>query len=295
MDVLKSFDYSRPRTVKEATEALARLGTRAKVIAGGTDLLVQMRAWEVGPDCLIDLKGVKALGLVGRGKRGVLHIGATVDLRTIETDDAIRAHFRPLGEAAAKIGSIQVRNLGTIGGNICNAAPSADTAPALLVLNARARIVGAGGRRSVPLVDFFAGPGKTVLGRDEILAGLDLPSVPPRSGADYQRVSTRKAMDLAVVGVAALVTLEPGDSVCREARIALGAVAPTPMRVPEAEELLKGQALLPNVLREAARVAAAAARPISDARGSAEYRREMVEVLTRRTLTAALKQAKEVS
>lgn len=274
---------------------LADPGARAKAIAGGTDLLVQMRAGDIQPDCLVDLKDIPALAGLSRGSDGSLKIGAAVDLRTIETDEAIRRDFPPLAEAAAVVGSVQIRNLGTIGGNICNAAPSAETAPALLVLNARAHIAGSGRSRTLPLTDFFVGPGKTILAHDEILASLELPPVPPRSGASYLRISTRKAMDIAVVGVAALLVLEAGDSVCREARIALGAVASTPIRVPQAEELLKGHVLSPSLLRQAAAAAASSARPISDVRGSAEYRRQMVEVLTRRALTAALKQAKKES
>jgi len=290
--VLKSFDYFRPSTVKEATEILADLGRRAKVMAGGTDLLVNMRAGELRPDYLVDLQGIGALGQLKHDTDG-LKIGAAVTLRAMETDEAVRKQFGVLAHAAAVVGSVQIRNLGTIGGNICNASPSADMAPPLLVLNARARIAGAGGRRSLPLADFFVGPGRTALEEDEILIGLDVPAMPPRSGASYLRVSTRRAMDLAVVGVAALVVLEEGDSVCREARIALGSVAPTPIRAREAEKLLKGKTLGRGAIAEAAAAAVKAARPISDVRGTAEYRREMVEVLTRRALAAALKQAAE--
>lgn len=293
MGSLRNFQYLRARTVREAVRLLGHPGARAKAIAGGTDLLVQMRAGDVQPDCLLDLKGIRALACLSRGKDLSLKIGAAVDLRTIETDEAIRRDFSPLAEAAALVGSVQIRNLGTVGGNVCNAAPSAETAPALLVLDARAHVAGSGRSRTLPLANFFVAPGKTVLAHDEILTAIELPPVPPRSGASYLRISTRKAMDIAVVAVAALLVLEPGDSVCREARIALGAVAPKPIRVPQGEELLKGQVLSPSLLDQAAAAAASTARPISDVRGSAEYRRQMVEVLTRRALTVAFKQAKK--
>src|SRR6185437_11106995 len=196
-----------------------------------------------------------------------------------------------VADGAGLIGSIQIRNLATVGGNLCNAAPSADVSPPLIAAGARAEIIGPDGTRSVPMDEFFLGPRRTVLGPTELLLGVWVPEPAARSGGHYLRHTPRKEMDIAVVGVGSTITLD-GER-CADARIALGAVAPTPVRARGAEEALRGQVVSPDLIEEAARLAAEDARPISDVRGSAEFRRHLVAVLTRRTLTAAWNIAKQ--
>jgi carbon-monoxide dehydrogenase medium subunit len=286
---VNNFDYSRPTRLKEAIALLK--GRGAKVIAGGTDLLVQMRQGEVRPSRLVDVSGLPELSQIKTSKGGGLRIGSATLIRTLERDPLIRERFPIISQAAAYIGSVQIRNLATVGGNLCNAAPSADMAPPLLTLGARAIIAGPKGEKTMALEDFFRGPGETVLGKGELLVALELDALPKRSGGCYQRITTRKAMDIAFIGVASVIVLDGKSSKCKEARIALGAVAPTPIRAREAENMLAGCQLDDESIEAAAGQAAEEARPISDLRAGAEYRREMVKVLTRRTLHISLKSA----
>jgi carbon-monoxide dehydrogenase medium subunit len=194
-----------------------------------------------------------------------------------------------VAESAALLGSVQVRNLATVGGNICNAAPSADMAPPLVALEAQAVIAGPKGERRVPLSDFFTGVRKTVVGPDELLVEIFVPAPGPHSGGSYIRHTPRRELDIAVVGVASQVTIANG--VCAKARISLAAVAPTPVRATAAEAALEGKPLTPELIERAADLAGQAAKPISDQRGSADFRRHLVRILTRRTLTTALARA----
>jgi len=286
---LKDFDYSRPTSLQQAIRLLRKPG--AKAVAGGTDLLLQIRQGEIQPSLLVDISELAELHgiLAVDGKR--VRIGAVTPLRDLETSSLLRRRFPALSEAAALIGSVQIRNLGTLGGNLCNAAPSADMAPPLLALDATALIAGPNGHRSVRLDDFFLGPGKTALARGELLLALELKPLPARSGCSYQRITIRKRMDIAFVGVASLVVLDHDGKTCRLASIALGSVAPTPIRAPKAEALLVGKALSRQNLEAAATQACQEAQPISDLRASAEYRREIVKVLVRRTLIEASRRA----
>jgi carbon-monoxide dehydrogenase medium subunit len=218
-----------------------------------------------------------------------LRLGAAVAARQIERDARLSKAFPSLVESAALVGSIQIRNLATVGGNLCNAAPSADMAPPLIALEAEAVIAGPKGRRRVPLASFFEGVRKTVLGPDELLIELVVPAPGPRSGGHYLRHTPRRELDIAVVGVASQITLSNG--VCGKVRISLASVAPTPVRATAAERVLEGQPLTKERIEEAAKLAVEAARPISDQRGSAEFRKHLVRVLTRRTLTTALARA----
>jgi CO/xanthine dehydrogenase FAD-binding subunit len=262
-------------------------------MAGGTDLLVQIKGGKRKPQCVVDLKGIEEMEGI-RLSGGELWIGALTRIREIETSDSILRNASLLACAAAKLGSVQVRYRATIGGNLCNASPSAETAPALLVLDAQAVICGRAGTRIVPLERFFSGPGATVLREDEILTGLKIPLSGARRGAVYYKLSARKAMDLAFVGVA--VRLEVGGEGCiTKARIALGAVAPMPIRALPAEKVLEGAALSPEAAREAAEQAAQCSKPISDHRASAEYRREMVRELCERGVIEAYAQATSVT
>jgi carbon-monoxide dehydrogenase medium subunit len=272
--------------VDECVKALS--GAGVKLVAGGTDLLPQMKNGLLKPATVVDLSGVAALRALEADAKG-LRVGAAVTARTLERDARVRGPYASLADSGALVGSVQVRNLATLGGNICNAAPSADMAPPLLALDAEAVIAGPKGRRRVPMQEFFTGVRKTVLGPDELLVEFAIPAPGPRSGGSYLRHTPRRELDIAVVGVASQVTLSNG--VCSKARIALAAVAPTPVRATAAERALEGQPLTPARIEEAARLAVEAARPISDQRGSVEFRRHLVRVLTQRTLTRALERA----
>ena len=252
--------------------------------------MVQIKEGKIQPQCIIDVKGIHEMdGLAISGDD--FSIGALTSIRTLETSLPVSEKVPLLAQAAAKLGSVQIRHRATIGGNLCNASPSADTAPALLALEAQAEIFGKTGPRVMDLQKFFLGPGTTVLGDGEILTRLKIPLTRKRNGSVYYKLSTRKAMDLAFVGVAVLLELNGSDRISK-ARIALAAVDPTPIRVPFAEKLLEGIRLTPEAARESAERAARSCKPISDLRASAEYRREMVRELCQQGLLAAYRQAK---
>jgi CO/xanthine dehydrogenase FAD-binding subunit len=282
---MKDFDYYSPHSLEEALSLLdSRQG--AKVLAGGTDLMVQMKERRATPSVVIDVKGVPELNRFYLTEKGTLFIGAAVPLAKIVAHPEVRKFSPMLFEACSLVGSWQLRNRATMGGNVCNAAPSADTAPPLITLSAQAIVAGINGSRSVPMAEFFTAPGTTVLTEKEVLVGIEIPPPHGPCGDSYMRHIPRQEMDIAVAGVAALLLFD-GENVCREARIALGAVAPTPMRSLQAESILSGRPLTEGILEEAARRASDEARPISDLRASAPYRREMVRVLTRRTIKMA--------
>ena len=286
---MRRFELILPGSVDECVKALAQGGPESKLLAGGTDLLPQLKNGLLKPARVIDLSGVARLRTIEAGNGKGLRVGAAVTARTLELDRAVRASYLSLAESGALVGSVQVRNLATLGGNICNAAPSADMAPPLLALEAEAVITGPKGERRVPIATFFTGVRRTVLAPDEILVEIVVPNPGPHSGGNYLRHTPRRELDIAVVGVASQITLANG--VCTKARIALAAVAPIPLRATAAEQALEGQAVTPDRIKRAADLAVEAARPISDQRGSAEFRRHLVRVLTRRTLTTALARA----
>jgi len=285
---MKDFEYYAPHSLQEAVVLLDKFRQSARVIAGGTDLIVQMKNGRVAPSVLIDAKKIPELNRLEWKDGEHLFIGAAVPLSKVIAYTPIKQHFGILYQSCSVIGSMQLRNRGTIGGNICNAAPSADSAPPLLCLGAKAVIAKTSGTRKLPLQSFFSGPGETALSNNEILIGIEIPAPPPYSSGYYLRHTPRQDMDIAVAGVAALLIFNSRDNVCREARIALAAVAPTPIRVFQAEELLKGKVFNDKIIVSAAEQAAEAARPISDMRGSAAYRQELVKVLATRTLKMAL-------
>jgi carbon-monoxide dehydrogenase medium subunit len=278
-----------PGSVDECLAVLAKRGPEAKLVAGGTDLLPQLKNGLLHPAWVIDISRLSELSTIALDAGGSLRLGAAVTARQIERHAGLRAAYPALAESAALVGSIQVRNLATVGGNVCNAAPSADMAPPLVALDAEAVIAGPKGRRRVPLVKFFEGVRRTALAPDELLVEFVVAAPGPRSGGSYLRHTPRRELDIAVVGVASQITLTNG--VCAKARIALAAVAPTPVRATAAERALEGQPLTPERIEQAATLAVEAARPISDQRGSAEFRTHLVRVLTKRTLTSALARA----
>jgi aerobic carbon-monoxide dehydrogenase medium subunit len=286
---VRRFELVLPESIDDCLRALAQKGADTKVLAGGTDLLPQLKNGLLKPARVIDLSGISRLRALEPANGRGLRVGAAVTARTLELDATVRGRYRSLAESGALVGSVQVRNLATLGGNLCNAAPSADMAPPLLALDAEAVIVGPKGERRVPIATFFTGVRRTVLAPDELLLELMVPDPGPQSGGHYLRHTPRRELDIAVVGVASQLTLANG--VCTKARIALAAVAPVPLRATAAEQSLEGQAVTAERIARAADLAVDAARPISDQRGSAEFRRHLVRVLTRRTLTTALERA----
>lgn len=261
---------------------LAEHDGRARVLAGGTDLIIQMESGRHQPEAILFLGKLPGLREIRFDPRSGLTVGAMVTMREIELHPVIQARYPVLARGAAEVGSVQIRNLATLGGNMCNASPSADTSPSLLALDAEVRILGPGGERAVPIAEFWTGPGRTVLSAGEIVTAVQLPAPDENTRSFYYKMAVRKAMDLAMVGIA--VTAVPRNGGFDRVRIALGAVAPTALRATEAEALATGQSLSSDVIDRAAQQAIDISRPIGDQRASAEYRREMVGALTRRAL-----------
>jgi len=274
------FEYHAPATLEEAVSLLSRLGREAKLLAGGTDLLVEMKQGLLAPRHVISLRRIGSLRFI-REEAGAVRIGAMATLRDLENSGLVREKLTTLHEASSSVGSVQVKSMGTVGGNVCHASPAADTASALLALNAWARIVGPRGEREVGMVNFFLGPRRTVLAHDEILTELVVPLEGGPAGSSFLKVG-RTSADIAKVNVATLVRLSGG--VVGECRIALGSVAPTPIRAVRAEEFLRGREPSEENADEAARIAAGEAKPITDVRSTVEYRRELCRVLVRRSL-----------
>ncbi len=271
-------EYHKPTTLAEALR-LREATPGARFIAGGTDLWVRMRQGREAPPALVSLRAVRELSALDPGDPA--RIGAGVTLSELAKHERIRGRFPALVEAALAMGSVQIRNVATVGGNLCNASPAADLAPALLSYDARVEIRSASGRREIPLACFFAGPGRTSLAPGELLAAVLIPSPGPGARAAFLRRG-RVRMDLALASVA--VRLEETGGVLKGVRVAVGAVAPTPRRLPEVEALLEGKRPDPALFAEAGRLAAAGVAPITDLRASEGYRRQLVGVLVRRAL-----------
>lgn len=288
---MKRFEYLEARTVRQAIPMLQRYGENARIVAGSTDFLVRWRQGVWNPEHVINIQRVAGLSRITYSSRNGLRIGALVTVRTLEQHPMVRRRYPALAAAAASFAGVQVRNLATVGGNICNASPSGDTIPALLVFDAQCRIAGPDGDRWVALDQFFTGPGRTVLRSDELLAEIRVPPPAANTGSHFIKHSPRGAMDIATVGVASLVSLDGRRGPCSQARIALGAVGPTPVRAYSAEDILRGQDINQELIRSAADSARDGVKPIDDIRGSAAHRKEIVGVLTRRTLEQALSSA----
>lgn len=289
---MRNFDYFAPQSLEEACTLLAKYGEKAKVLAGGTDLLVQMKQGLLEPECIINIKTIPGLNQIQYSQTEGLKLGALVTHNELMADSIIREKFGILAQAASQLGAVQTRMLGTIGGNIAHGTPSADTAPPLLVLGAKIKIVGHKESRTIPIEDFFLGPGQTALQKDEILTEIHLPTLVPETTGVYLKHCQRRALDIAIVGVAALITMAGRDGLCQDIKLALGAVAPTPIRAKRAEDILRGKLITEALLKQTAQVAAEEARPISDLRSSAEYRLEMVKVLVKRAIEQALEMIK---
>jgi len=284
------FDYAEPATVGEAVALLGASPGRAAVIAGGTDLLVQMREHVRAPAQVINIKKILGLEALHFDPAAGLTIGALTTTRAVETSEFVRRHYAGLHASVVHFASIQVRNRATVVGNVCRASPSADTLPPLIADAATLLVQGRSGTRTVAVEDFCTGPGTTVLAPDELVTRITVPAPPPHTGKVYLKHGRRTEMELATVGVAVTLTLD--GAACRDVRIVLAAVAPTPLRAVAAEAALRHRFVDAASIAAAAEAAAAEARPIGDVRGSAEYRREMVGVLTRRALQQAFEAAR---
>jgi carbon-monoxide dehydrogenase medium subunit len=281
------FKYQAPDSLPEVLKYLETSPLTKKILAGGTDLILQMKQGIIRPSLVVDVKQVPELNRLEWKAAEGLCLGAAVSLSQLLAFTELPKQFGILLQACSLIGSRQIKNRGTIGGNICNAAPSADSAPPLLCLGARVVLASNKATRTIALEDFFLGPGKTALAEDELLLAIEVPTPPTPSAGCYLRHTTREEMDIAVAGVASFITLSSENGPLSSARIALGAVAPTPIRAFGAEAILSGKKITPELIDQAAEQAAEEVSPISDMRSSAEYRRELVRVLTRRTLRSA--------
>ena len=278
---MQEFTYERPETVEEAVAAMRSADARA--LAGGTDLVPQMREGRRGVGRVVDLKHVPEMTAIGALPDGGVSIGAAATATAVARHAGIAARYSAVARSAQLIGGVQIQNRASLGGNICNAAPSADGVPALIFHGATAVIAGPSGRRDMPLEEIFTGPGRTRLAEGELLVAIRLPPAPRRSAAAYLRFTPRREMDIAVAGSGVWLRLGE-DGAIAEARVVLASVAPTPVRAPTAERRLMGERPGRAVFEEAGRLAVQDARPISDTRGSADYRRTLVAVLTARAL-----------
>jgi len=285
VDIKSRFEYHRPKSVSEALNFLNKFKGQASFLAGGTDLIVKMRLGKVSPKGLIDIKGITKLHGVKITDKQVI-IGPLTTLAEIANDSGLKKVLPTLPHTALLMASPQVRNRGTIGGNICNASPSADMAPPLLVLEAKIKYASRSGTKTVNLEDFFTGPGATVMGNKGLLTAIVIPIPHKEARVGYQTLALREAMDLSIVSAAAFVRKEQG--IIKETRIALGAVAPIPLRAVAAEKILIGTAGYSEQIKTAAETAAAECSPISDVRASETYRCNMVNVVTRRVLEEVL-------
>jgi carbon-monoxide dehydrogenase medium subunit len=290
--VLPSFDYVRPATLQEVTRLLLKSDGQARLFMGGTDVFVRMRDGFIAPQVLIDVKHLPGMREIKFTRRNGLVIGAAVDMNSLARHPAVVEHYPLLAESLHSVASYQLRTRATMGGNLCNASPAADTAPAALVLEGMMVLRGRRGERCVPISEFFLGPGKTAVKPGEFLLRIEIPPAPKGAVGRYVKLGRNAIGDLSIVGVAVLGYPDPQGGGSRRKsksgygfRIALASVAPTPIRVPEAEALLSTLPLTPEVLESAATAAMETAKPIDDVRASAAYRKAMVKNLTKRAVT----------
>lgn len=289
--ILPEFEYMQASSVEEAISLSSQLGPEAKLMAGGTDVVVLMKEHVIAPKYIIDLKGIKGLDEIKYEEGKGLTIGALAKLRDIQGSSVVAGQFQAVCDAAHFVASNQIRCKGTMVGNICNASPSCDTAPILIALGAEIETERPEGNSRIPVEEMFLGPMKTKLVPGEIVTAIKIPERKKGQGAAYIKHAYRKAMDLAIVGVAASVTVENG--VCTDAKIGLGAVAATPIRSKAAEAVLIGKKLTEEVVAEAANAAMNECSPITDVRASAEYRKDMIRVFTKRALNKAIEDIRD--
>jgi len=289
---LHAIDYVAPKSIQEAVELMASKGDQARAMAGGTDLLVQLRGGRRTSEVVVDIKDISELNQLTYDSQKGLTIGAAVPCYKIYQDDQIAGLYPGLVDSASLIGSIQIQGRASIGGNLCNSAPSADGIPALIALGAVANVAGPNGNREIPVEEFCTGPGQNVLGSGEILVSVSIAAPQDKSGAAYLRFIPRNEMDIAVAGVGASVLLDSSGQNFVSARIALASVAPTPVFSKAAGDSLAGKPVSDDSINEAAEKAMGDAKPITDMRGTIKQRTHLIGVLTRRTLDNAIKRAR---
>ncbi len=285
---LPKFEYFAPTTVAEACTLLSKYGADAKVTAGGTDVIPGMKNRKSAPMYLIGLSKIAQLHEIKFDESKGLTLGALVTMQDIVDSPAIKQNFGALSAAAQKLGTPQVRNIATIGGNICNASPSADTIPSLISLDATLKLTSSGGERVVPITDFFQGPFTSIIKENELLTEISIPSLPPESAGCYKWVTKKTKVDETLVGVAALLVLDTKEGICNDIRLGLCSVAPTPMRAIKSEEILRGKKIDENLIRETAISVSMEVNP----RSRADYRRKMTGVLVEEAISAALSELK---
>jgi len=290
--ILPKFHYHEPTTLKEACQIMSEYKEKAMPLAGGTDLLVNMKKGIVSPANVVSLNRVGELAKIDHSN-GLLKIGACQTAAELAQSNVIKSVFNSLSQGANSLGSPLIRNLATIGGNLVSARPASDLPPPLMAYGAEVSLKNVSGERTVSLEDFFRGPGQTVMEPDEILTEILLRKLPQKSGASYIKLGIRRALEISIVNVASFIALDGQNGTIQKARVVLGAVASTPIRAVSAEKLLIGEEPNDFHFGRAGVAAAKDSKPIDDFRGSARYRRAMVEVLTQRSLSIALKKAKE--
>ena len=283
---LPKFEYVAPVTLIEAVDFLAKHGKTATPLAGGTDLLLNMKRRAVVPEYLVALKNIPDLDTISYKKGQGLRIGALATIHAVEASEDVKRYYPILSQAAATLGSIQIRNLGTVVGNVCSALPSADMVPSLVALGAQVKIINASGEKLVAVQDFITNVGKTVLADAELVAELQVPSLPAQGGGTYIKYAQRGAKALGICNVATWIALD--QDICTEVKICLGAVGQTPIRAREAESVLRGNPFTPETVKAAASKASEESRPRSSPlRGSAEYRKSTIGALTERALLSS--------
>lgn len=278
-------EYFEPQTAEECIELKHKYGENALFLAGGTDIVPKINSGNLRPKALISLHRIQGMNNIFVEDDG-LYIGALTTLRNISMSDSLVGEYSVIREAAGHVSSMQIRNIATIGGNVCNASPSADAVQGLMVLDAVCHLRSPGGKSEKPLCEFFTGPGKTILNKDELLSGFFIPKPKARTGSAYIKFSIRGDTDISIVGAAAAISLD-NSGIAEEVRISLASVAPTPLRVNEAEAFLTGKKMSAEAIEKSALIAERACSPIDDQRATASYRREMVKVNIRIALEEA--------
>ena len=289
--MIADFEYFAPKTVDKALSLLSQYKEEAKIIAGGQSMLVIMKQGLLTPEYLIDIKGIAALDYIKYDEGKGLRIGALSVHRAVEKSPLVRKHFGVLSEMERNLATIQTRNWGTIGGNLCHGDPAGDVAPVLIALKAKLKLSSSKGERTIEVEEFSKDYLEVALGPAEMLTEILVPTPPPHTGVACDKLMVMKG-DMGIVGVAVSITLSPGNGVCQDARIALSNCAAIPLRAKEAEKRLVGKVISDALLAEAGEVASAEVSPVADVHGSAEYKREMTKVFVRRVAAKALERAK---
>jgi len=289
---MKDFEYFSAGSLQEACSLISQYKEVGKILAGGQSLITLLRQKLISPTCLIDIKELKELDYIEFDEKKGLRMGALTTHRSIEKSPLIQEKYNVLSEMEKSVASVQTRNWGTIGGNLCSADPIGDPAPSLIALGAKLKLVSTKGERIIALEDFFTDYFTTIIEPDEILAEIQLPPPAANTGVEYMKFSTIEA-GIKTVSTSVAITVEPGSGICKDAIIIMSAVAPIPLVTKKASEMLKGKELTDNLILESAKIASAETDPTSDTHASAEYRKELVKVIVKRAMKKALEKAKK--